>query len=90
MDLMLNGTFLCLKVIYAGFYNKFKTFCRICKERYTLQIYPHEKINRCLTDINRYLTDTKNQFYKVSVISVKYRSSIGLYRSNIGLPRFLP
>ena len=43
---------------------------------------PHEKINRCLTDINqcltdifkfnRYLTDTENQFYKISVISVKY------------------
>ena len=44
---------------------------------------PHEKINRCLTDINqcltdifkfnRYLTDTENQFYKISVISVKYQ-----------------
>ena len=65
--------------------------------------FPHEKINRCLTDINqcltdifkfnRYLTDTENQFYKISVISVKYRLSIGLYRLyrlNIGLLRFLP
>ena len=46
-----------------------------------------------LTDINRYLTDTENQFYKISVISVKYRLSIGLYRLyrlNIGLLRFLP
>ena len=46
-----------------------------------------------LTDINRYLTDTENQFYEVSVILVKYRLSIGLYRLyplNIGLPRFLP
>ena len=25
------------------------------------------------TDINRCLTDTENQFYKISVISVKYR-----------------
>ena len=44
---------------------------------------PHEKINRCLTNINRcltdisrYLTDTENQFYKILVVSVKYR----LYR----------
>ena len=47
---------------------------------------PHEKINRCLTDISRYLTDTENQFYKISVVSVKY----WLYRLNIGLLRFLP
>ena len=52
--------------------------------------FPHEKINRCLTDINRCLTDTENQFYKVLVVSVKYWLSIGLYRLNIGLPRFLP
>ena len=26
-----------------------------------------------LTDISRYLTDTENQFYKISVISAKYR-----------------
>ena len=52
---------------------------------------PHEKVNRCLTDvnrcltdilkkennINRYLTNTENQFYKISVISIKYRLSIG-------------
>ena len=25
-----------------------------------------------LTDINQYLTDTENQFYKILVISVKY------------------
>ena len=68
---------------------------------------PHEKVNRCLTDvnrcltdilkkennINRYLTNTENQFYKISVISIKYRLSIGLYRLyrlNIDLLRFLP
>ena len=34
---------------------------------------PHEKINRCLTDINRCLADTENQLYKILVISVKYR-----------------
>ena len=42
---------------------------------------------------NRYLTDTENQFYKVSVILVKYRLSISLYQLywlNIGLLRFLP
>ena len=34
-----------------------------------------------LTDINRYLTDTENQFiYKVSVMSVKYRLNIVLDR----------
>ena len=52
-----------------------------------VQRIPHQKINRCLTDINRYLTDTENQFYKVLVVSVKYRLSIGLYplhRLNIG------
>ena len=46
-----------------------------------------------ITDINRCLTDTENQFYKMSVISVKYRLSIDLhrlYRLNIGLLRFLP
>ena len=46
-----------------------------------------------LTDINQYLADAENQFYKVSVISVKYRLSIGLYWLywlNIGLLRFLP
>ena len=32
-----------------------------------------------LTDISRYLTDTENQFYKVSVILVKYWLSISLY-----------
>ena len=39
-----------------------------------------------LTNIGRYLTDTENQFYKISVLLVKYR----LYRLNIGSPRFLP
>ena len=34
---------------------------------------PHENLKLCLTNINRYLTDTENVFYKVSVISVKYR-----------------
>ena len=34
---------------------------------------PHEKINRCLTDIHRCLTDTENQFYKILIILVKYR-----------------
>ena len=43
-----------------------------------------------LNDINRYLYDTEYQFYKVSVISVKYQLSIGLYWINIGLLRFLP
>ena len=46
-----------------------------------------------LTNINQYLTDTENQFYKVSVILVKYWLSIDLYRLhrlNIGLFRFLP
>ena len=46
-----------------------------------------------LTDINRYLTDTGNLFYKGSVMSVKYWLSISLhrlYRLNIGLLRFLP
>ena len=62
-------------------------------------------MDRCLTDtnqsmfnqylknvtkINRYLTDTENQFYNVPVYN---RLSIGLhclYRLNIGLLRFLP
>ena len=62
-------------------------------------------MDRCLTDtnqsmfnqylknvtkINRYLTDTDNQFYNVPVYN---RLSIGLhwlYRLNIGLLRFLP
>ena len=39
-----------------------------------------------LTNISRYLTDTENQFYKILVVSVKYR----LYQLNIGLLRFLP
>ena len=30
-----------------------------------------------LTDINQYLTDTENLFYKVSIILVKYLLSIG-------------
>ena len=54
---------------------------------------PHEKINRCLTDINRCLTNTENQFYKVSAILVKYWLSIGLYRLyplNVSLLIFLP
>ena len=54
---------------------------------------PHEKINQCLTDINWYLTDTENKFYKISVILDKYWLSIGLYRLyrlNIGLLKFLP
>ena len=66
---------------------------------------PHEKIKQCLTDFNRcltdinltninqYFTDTENHFYRVSVISVKYQLSVGLYRLyrlNIGLLRFLP
>ena len=34
---------------------------------------PHEKNKRCLTDISRYSNDTENQFYKILVISVKYR-----------------
>ena len=52
-----------------------------------------KKTNRCLTDINQCLTDTENQFYKISVISVKYQLSIGLHRLywlNIDLLRFLP
>ena len=43
-------------------------------------------INQCLTNIfknltniNQYLTDTENQFYKISVVLVKYCLSIGLY-----------
>ena len=43
--------------------------------------------------MNQYLTDTKNQFYKVLVILVKYWLSISLYwldRLNIGLLIFLP
>ena len=32
-----------------------------------------KKINRCLTDISQCLTNTENQFYKISVILVKYR-----------------
>ena len=65
--------------------------------RMDLNDIPHEKINRCLTGINlcltewitnisRYLTDTENQFYKILVVSVKYR----LYRLSISLLRFLP
>ena len=30
--------------------------------------------------MNRYLTDTENQFYKILVILVKYRLNIGLCR----------
>ena len=40
-----------------------------------------------LTDINQYLTDTEDQFYKILVI---YIGLYGLYRLNIGLLRFLP
>ena len=29
---------------------------------------PHEKVNQSLTNINQYLTDTENQFYKILVI----------------------
>ena len=32
MNLMLNGIFLCLKVIYTGLYNKFKTFVEPAKK----------------------------------------------------------
>ena len=42
---------------------------------------------------NQYLTDTENQFYKVSIFLVKYWLSIGLYQLywlNISLLRFLP
>ena len=35
--------------------------------------YPHEKINHCLTDLNQHLSDTEIQFFKVLVLSVKYR-----------------
>ena len=45
-----------------------------------------------LTNNNQYLTDTENQFYKVSVILVKYWLSISLYRLywlNISLFNFL-
>ena len=80
---------------------------KLILSKVALIICPHEKINRCLTDvnrcltdilkkennINRYLTNTENQFYKISVISIKYRLSIGLYRLyqlNIDLFRFLP
>ena len=40
--------------------------------------------------MSRYLTNTENQLYKESVVSVKYWLSIGLYRLSIGLLRFLP
>ena len=33
-----------------------------------------------LTNISRYLTDTENQFYTISVISVKYRFVSVKYR----------
>ena len=62
-------------------------------------IFPHKKINLCLTninlcltDINRHSTNTENQFYKVLVISFKYHLSISmywLYQLNISLLRFL-
>ena len=70
----------------------FAPFCIIASRR-SVGHFPHEKINQGLTDINRCLTDTENQFYKVSVISVKYRLSIGLYQSywlDISLLIFLP
>ena len=78
-------------------------FVRDCNYMYNALVCacPYEKINQCLTNINRRLTNIFNislilnsdiktdiQFYKVSVISVKYRLSIGLYRLyrlNIGL-----
>ena len=46
-----------------------------------------------LTNVNGYLTNTENLLYKVSVISVKYWLSIGLYWLywlNIGLLKFVP
>ena len=47
-----------------------------------------------LANIKQYLTNTENQFYKVSVISVKHQLSIGLYRLYwlliISLLEFLP
>ena len=46
-----------------------------------------------LTNVNQYLTDTENQFYKASFIWVKYWLSVGLYwlyQLNIGLPTSLP
>ena len=44
-------------------------------------------------DTSQYSTDTEYQFYKVSVILVKYGLSIALYwlyQLNIDLLRFLP
>ena len=47
-----------------------------------------------LANIKQYLTNTENQFYKVSVISVKHQLSIGLHRLYwlliISLLEFLP
>ena len=47
-----------------------------------------------LANIKQYLTNTENQFYKVSVILVKHQLSIGLYRLYwlfiISLLEFLP
>ena len=44
---MLNGTFLCLKVIYAGFYNKFKTFAESAKKG----IHFRSTLMKKLTDV---------------------------------------
>ena len=47
-----------------------------------------------LANIKQYLTNTENQFYKVSVISVKHQLSIGLHQLYwlliISLLEFLP
>ena len=47
-----------------------------------------------LANIKQYLPNTENQFYKVSVISVKHQLSTGLYRLYwlliISLLKFLP
>ena len=47
-----------------------------------------------LANIKQYLPNTENQFYKVSVISVKHQLSTGLYRLYwlliISLLEFLP
>ena len=51
---------------------------------------PQEIINRCLTNMNQYLTGIENQFYKLLVKLVKYWLGIGLWRLNIDLLIFLP
>ena len=82
---------------HSKFSKKTFRFWRPGNKRYETQTiiificpFPHEKINQCLTDINQYIPNIENQFYKVLL---EYQLSVCLYQLhwlNIGLYRSLP